>query len=483
MLHRSVLRAALAALVLASAACEEGTGPAPRPASLQLSTRELSLADGGADTLAVTVLDARGQPVPGHPVAWTVSDTVVASVDAAGVVRGRRPGTAYVVASVSREGAPALRDSAFVVVASPFPRIEPMGMYGAAAEGETQPIVFVFRERGGGGRPGVELRFTVVRGTATLVAERAVTDSVGVARARLVAGAGSIDADVQATAAEVDPPAVFTVKYARAGGGLDPDPLVLTPGCTQWIRLRIVDPATGQETTGTSAAFSGADASVVGLSVPMISGTYRGTTMSVTGRSLGQTRLVARWLYGNLTDTATVRVEEPRPAKVQFSFRTETVGIGGRAGNRAWVYDQCGPAMQGTPASYRNLDPDVVSLAAVEGTLVATGLKPGTARVVAEMGALRDTLRVDVQAVRLLPADTTVAVGATVTYRAVRVDASGNGTPVPLLNFYAFTGQGAVVSTDSREMTLKALAPGTAELGGVVAGPLGIGTRVRVVAP
>ena len=49
--------------------------------------------------LSATVTDASGAPLPGVVVGWTSSDASVASVDAAGLVTGRRAGSATMTAS------------------------------------------------------------------------------------------------------------------------------------------------------------------------------------------------------------------------------------------------------------------------------------------------------------------------------------------------------------------------------------------------
>ncbi len=486
MLHRNVLRAAMAAAALLAAACGDGTGPAPRPTSLALGSREVSLGDGAVDTLAATVLDQRGRPVEGAPVRWTVADTAVAAVDSAGVLTGNRPGTTYAFATLALEGGSALRDSARVTVRTTPARVEIVGRGFVPPAGETFPVHFRVVDRRGQPIPGIEVRFAVTRGTATLTRAAAVSDSAGAVFVAARVGAESIDADVSASVEGVAAPASYSLRFPRATGGLEPDALVLTPGCPATLLLRVRDPTTGATLLGQTAAYSVEDSAVVTLADGGGSGSFRGVIRTAVGAKVGTTRVVARWLGGIFADTATVRVEAPVPTRLVFGSDLE-LGVGGQAPTGATVHDQCGPEYRGpAEVTYRSIDPGVVSVAAPEGPgdpadVVAVG--PGVGRVVAESGALRDTLRVRVADVRLLPADPVVAVGGTVTMRAVRTDASGSPVEVPVLSLYIFYTPDPIVAVDRETRTVRGLAPGTVRVLGVVEGFLTIGTTVRVAAP
>lgn len=489
MLPRNVLRAAMAAVVLLAAACGDGTGPAPRPTSLAVSSREVSLGDGAVDTLTATVLDQRGRPIEDAPVRWTVADTAVAKVDSAGVLTGSRPGTTFAFATLSVEGGSALRDSARVTVRATPAKVEVIGRGFVTPVAETFPLQYRVLDRRGQPLPGVEVRFAVVRGSATLTRTTAVSDSAGVVSVTARVGTESIDADVSASVEGVATPAVLTLRFPRATGGLEPDALVLTPSCPATLLLRVRDPATGETLLGQSAAYSVEDSTVVILQEGTGSGSFRGVIRTAVGAKVGTTRVVARWLNGILVDTAVVRVEAPVPTLLRFSS-IPALGVGGQTATVASVSDQCGVQRRETPVVYRSLDPEIVSVTAptTPGELATlVGLKPGLGRVVAESGALRDTLRVTVADVRLLPADASVAVGATVTYRAVRTDASGGQVEVPVSNLSAGSGSEGTVAVDRESRTVRALAPGTARLLGVVSdgagGTLSIGTTIRVVAP
>lgn len=483
--HSWRLRGAATLLVAAllAAGCRDGTGPAPAPARIQLSEHALALDEGRSAALAATVLDDRGREIEGVPVQWSTSNASVVSVDASGLLRGESAGTGYVIASVAGGGA-GLRDSAAVTVSAVPATIE-SGTWipGTHAPGRTPEIGFRVLDRRGSPVPGVTVSFFVVRGTGTLTSPTAVTSSAGVAAVALELGTTGVDATIEARVDGVEQSGSFLARYLVGAGGLDPDSLALTPGCTQPIRLRIRDPGTGQELPGQTAEFTLADSSVASLA-PDTAGSSSGVTRLVTGVKAGETRLVARWTAGALIDTAVVRVSAPVPTRVRFASGADTVGIGGRTGAAARITDQCGATLEDQPVTYRSLDPAVVEVGTPDtasGVVQVTGLKSGLGRVEAASGALRDTLRVEVLDVRLLPADTTVAVGATVTYRIVRVDASGDTVSVPVADLAS--PDTSVASVDSEAATVTALAPGTAEIRGETEDGVKVGTTLTVAAP
>lgn len=99
------------ALATATAACGGG-GAAPVTGggetaplgSVSVTHPEGAAAVGDTMILTVEARDGAGQPVTGIQPSFTSSDATVATVDAAGVVRGLKPGAATITASVTVEG-------------------------------------------------------------------------------------------------------------------------------------------------------------------------------------------------------------------------------------------------------------------------------------------------------------------------------------------------------------------------------------------
>ena len=75
----------------------------PAVGSVAVSPDEVRLVDGQTSALAATVLDEHGDPMEDAEVAWSSSDTDVATVDAGGVVTARGAGTATITAASGGE--------------------------------------------------------------------------------------------------------------------------------------------------------------------------------------------------------------------------------------------------------------------------------------------------------------------------------------------------------------------------------------------
>lgn len=95
---------ATAALAFAVAACEDASGPeAPQPvASVEVAAPATSMIVGGTLQLAAAARTSSGTEVKGRAIAWSSSDTTIATVSQAGLVRGRAPGA--VIVSAASEG-------------------------------------------------------------------------------------------------------------------------------------------------------------------------------------------------------------------------------------------------------------------------------------------------------------------------------------------------------------------------------------------
>jgi acetyl esterase/lipase len=75
----------------------------PAVGSVEVSPDEVQLVDGQTSALTATVLDEHGDPMEDAEVAWSSSDTDVATVSAGGVVTARGAGTASITATSGGE--------------------------------------------------------------------------------------------------------------------------------------------------------------------------------------------------------------------------------------------------------------------------------------------------------------------------------------------------------------------------------------------
>lgn len=134
-------------LAAAVAACKDATGTSAAPvASIEIIGVPAELFVGASVTLDATPRDASGNALSNRPVSWISSDSTVAAVNAHGVVTGRRPGDAVIVATSEQKSATATVKVAIEPVAS----VEILGIpTGPVAAGTTVQLSAVARNAAG----------------------------------------------------------------------------------------------------------------------------------------------------------------------------------------------------------------------------------------------------------------------------------------------------------------------------------------------
>jgi photosystem II stability/assembly factor-like uncharacterized protein len=119
--------------------------PAP-VATVVVNPNPVTLRVGQTATLTATLLDQTGGVLTGRPLAWSSSDTAVASVSASGVVTGAAPGTAAIAAaSEGKVGTAAITVTASTPTISigPWTGLGPHhinGPFGSVASGKLQAV-------------------------------------------------------------------------------------------------------------------------------------------------------------------------------------------------------------------------------------------------------------------------------------------------------------------------------------------------------
>lgn len=95
-----VLGGTVLLLVFSALSCggDSPTAPAPRVAQVIFAASQDTVEIGSTAPLSVSLVDSRGNPVTGRSPTWSVADTTVATVSAAGVVSGRALGSTAVTA-------------------------------------------------------------------------------------------------------------------------------------------------------------------------------------------------------------------------------------------------------------------------------------------------------------------------------------------------------------------------------------------------
>lgn len=86
-------------MAILAVACGSDIGPATPVASVSLSPPTALLAAGATLQLTAALKDANGTILTGRPIVWSSSDTASATVDATGLVSGKRPGVVTITAT------------------------------------------------------------------------------------------------------------------------------------------------------------------------------------------------------------------------------------------------------------------------------------------------------------------------------------------------------------------------------------------------
>jgi hypothetical protein len=426
---------AVFATSLLALGCDGPADPEAAPVAIRLSAESLDLDEGASGQLSATVLDAQGQVISNAPVRWSSSDTLVASVNESGAVSAKEPGTAQVTASVPRNGPP-LTGSVTVTVHSVPVSIQlvPGKNFGRAGMPLDPPIRFRVVDRRGNGVDGVRVNFALVSGGGSLSVPEAVTDAEGYASVVLTFGTGPGLTQVDA---RIDGGKSFAQFFGTAQPWLtfEPESLELPAGCQGKLFARRRYP-NGMELLGNIVPYSISDSTLAHLEFIPGGGTYNanygGATRAVLAWHPGSVLVIAE--HGGIADTARLRIT-PNPAiRINFvSFRSVALATGDTTTNYVALPTSCRGYITsgGPPTNFRSLNERVVVASRGSGQHVVrvVARAAGRAVVVAEYEGATDTLAVDVRDLRLSPADTTVFVGDTITYRASSAGSDGVFSP------------------------------------------------------
>jgi hypothetical protein len=100
--RRRVAGVAVVAIAILTGCSDSPSAPAPVATTLRIEPGTVSLAMGASQQLSATALDQTGAPMATPPggaeVIWSSGDTTLVTIDEAGVIQGRRPGTTTIVA-------------------------------------------------------------------------------------------------------------------------------------------------------------------------------------------------------------------------------------------------------------------------------------------------------------------------------------------------------------------------------------------------
>ncbi len=387
----------LTGTLLLHAGCDGPVEPQRQAAALRLSQDSLTLREETTDSLAVTVLDERGEVIRDPKVQWSSSDSSIASINQSGVVTPRRFGRTQIFASVSRLSAPPLTASAAVwVIPALTLRLQPDSLV-LTAPGCISGFTGRLYRRSGEEWNGRAFNYFIsdssvaslsrTTGTGTYREQSRNVHALRVGTAEVIASYNGgilyptglvIAADTALVRVVTDSIERFLITE-REGSSYSPTQRDMAPGDTARFFARAEYPpcqsgvAYTRSVPGVNALFRSLNESVA---------TVSGSGL-VTARAVGRVAIVAEWKGS--ADTVTVDIRQVRitPADttvfvgdtvVYRAFSTDASGVS--SPERIGVISTSNKTIAGIVAGQQNPDAMVIPPGGVAAVIAR---QPGTA--------------------------------------------------------------------------------------------------------
>ena len=442
-------RLLLAAALLAASACTAASvADNPGVAALMLTPPEASVEAGRSIALVARPVDSDGTIISNRPIAWSSSNTQVATVSTAGVVLARSAGAARIAASVDGQSAVANITVTEREVAS----VQVTPVVVSVRVNRSVSLQARALDAEGGTLSGRSITWSSSNSGVALV------NALGVVTA-LTPGATTITASSGGRSGQA---AVTVTPEPVASIVVSPERDTLAVGTERALSAVIRD-ADGALLTNRSIAWSVSDPNVATISsVGVVSALAPGT---VTAVALSEGRV----------GQATIVVLQRLADAIVLTPSSSTVEAGATVQLLAQVTDPNGNLLTGRIISYSSSD---VSIATVSSQGLVSARVPGVARIT----ALSDgktavstitVIAVPVAQVRVLPENANVTVGNTRALQAEARSASGN---VISDRTTTWTSGAPSIATVNASGVVTAVAPGTAIIVATVSGVSGSAT-------
>ena len=340
---------------------------APTPTTVAVTPEVVALAALG-DTVRLTaeVRDQFGRVMVGVAVSWSSSDTIVAAVDAAGLVTAVGNGTASITATAgSASGTAAVAVAQEVSAVAVTPAVDTL------VAGDTLRLAAEATDANG--HPVAEADFDWASSDTRV----AVVDDAG-----LVTGVGAGEAEVTATVAGVTGRAELTVAApAPTAVAVTPDKVALT-ALRQTAQLSAeVRDQIGRIMEGVPVSWSSADTTIAAVD----------STGLVTAIGEGATMVAAT--AGQVSGAVLVTVMQSA-GSVIVSPAADTVALGDTLRLGAEAFDENGHRVEGAEFRWSSSD---ASVATVDASGLVMGVADGTTTIAAAAGEASGTSEITVE--------------------------------------------------------------------------------------
>jgi len=233
---RGAISLAACSLLLGAIACEDDddpTGPdGDDVAQVIIEFNDDTLTVGGTVQLTVTVIDEEGDTLSAQTVAWSSSNTAVASVSNSGLVEGLTAGTATITATVDE-----VTDTVTIVVEEDT---EPANVILDPGDtnlgvGDTLTFTGTVTTAGGDTLSGETVTFSSTEtGVATVDPSTGLVTAVAVGRTQLVATSGALADTVEVSVGTLPGTNIGTLT-------LTPPTLNLAVGASDTLAVAVTD--------------------------------------------------------------------------------------------------------------------------------------------------------------------------------------------------------------------------------------------------
>jgi uncharacterized protein YjdB len=391
-------------------------------ATVSVNPPSVSVVAGRSTTLAATLRDASGQIVSGRAVAWSSSNTLIATVSSSGVVTAIAPGAAAITAtSEGRSGS-----SSVTVTPVPVATVTVAPTPTTLETGATITLSATLKDAGGATLTNRAIAWSSSNSLVASVSGTGVVTAVS---------AGS--ATITATGEGVSGTASVTVKPVPVGTvAVQPTSLELDVGRTSSFSALVRD-ANGTVVTGRVVTWTSSNTAVATVTSTGVVKAIRTGSATITATSEGKS--------GGAQLTAT-----PAPVgSVVVSPSTVTSASGQSVTFSATVRDTTGGIVTDRAVAWSSSDSRV---ATVTPTGVVTALGTGTGTIVATSGLVSGSGKITVTpgaaaTVTLSPETVSIKDDESVQLTATAKDAQGNDITGRTFTWTTSDGNTASVSS------------------------------------
>jgi len=409
-------------------------------ASIVIAPTTITLRIGAAFQFTDTTKDAAGHILTGRTVVWSSSDTTVASVDQAGLVLAKKPGSITITVASGSVSA----NAAVTVTAVPVAKVVIAPKNPTVIVGQTTQLVATPEDSVGNMLTGRPVTWSSSNSAISTV------DANG-----FVTGVKAGSVTITATSEGVSATTTLTVQPVPINAvAISPQSSSLLVGQTVTITAEVTD-NTGSPIPGATVTFS---SSATGVATVTATGPL---TATVTAVGAGQATITGT--SGGKTGSAAVNVAQVPVGSVTITPSSASVTLGGTVQLTAAVKDTAGNLLTGRTVTWTSLS---TSTATVSATGLVTSVGVGSTVITAASGgqtglATVTVLQVPVGSVTISPKRDTITVSAQKQLSVTVIDSLGHPISNPAVTWTS-TANG--VATVTSTGLVQGVTTGTAKI-------------------